>query len=257
MTEYTFRIGDIVVEEPMVIRRHFETASWYQDILVQPGRYPLCMKPGDFKWCVALIPGVDHGSFFQSRLGAHYGRAQVDERVGQPAVAGIQLDEGSVAQMSHSGKANSGWNGQGKYRAEIDPSIVEVYQCGTYDGAAIYRIRGVAERAIHPDNVIPEGAMVISSGFHWNHSYLLRMVDHDGELAVEVRDLVRGPASPEDPGRRMCIKSVDEILGHDDKYGMTFEPYSAYVHILPEAVQGVKDWVREQMEHRPSAGMRV
>lgn len=83
-------VGMFVLRNPEVFRNTYETASWYRDVEVQAGEYPVIAdvetETGaviDFPGLQVKLPGKVVGSFFVSSLWGHYGKAKINEDVGK------------------------------------------------------------------------------------------------------------------------------------------------------------------------------
>lgn len=90
---YRVQVGTVTLDKEREFTRHYETASWWTKIRVEAGTYPVFLykAEGYRRYVLALLNGVNSGSFFQSRLGASYGKAQRDEHIGEFEKHSIQF----------------------------------------------------------------------------------------------------------------------------------------------------------------------
>jgi hypothetical protein len=118
-------VGTIRLEKPYVFRQSFETASWYRDIEVPPGEYPIDLHLNPEKlpqFVTASLPGVSVGSLFINRV-LWSSSAVKDEDLGQSFIYGLQTYPHSVAELASTGgefRPNSG------IKFALDPDKVRV-----------------------------------------------------------------------------------------------------------------------------------
>lgn len=82
-------IGTVKLTVPKTFRKTYETASWWQDVVVEAGAEAELRTDGNFVFC--KFDGVKGGSYFIARIGAHYGTPDRDRGMGDPDSYCVQM----------------------------------------------------------------------------------------------------------------------------------------------------------------------
>lgn len=247
---YDFRVGEVVIDEPTKFRISYETASWYKDIEVPPGRYPLCASSGNLKWIVASLEGTVTESFFQNRLFTATSN-HVNEHVGEKDSASIQLDTFSAARAD--GKYLKKADGGG-YRIELDPEVCEVIQVGEYrDGEPMLNMRLRADKLMAVTPPEQANVLVTSSGSGRNTPYVL-VYDADGDT-VTIHDASTASKRSPEFGHEITTRSAADILAHESYAFPVLPHYSGHGPAIgPDQMEPVKEWLRG-LTPTPAPGM--
>jgi hypothetical protein len=130
MNQRVKKIGVLTLAEPVVIRQSFETASWFRDIKVPAGEYPLeaTLTPeGMPQFILASMPGVCVGSLFVNRL-LNETSADRDGDVGKPFSAGFHSSGYLIAEAAMTGNPYPVGDGIGTVVLNPDMVQVDTYQ---------------------------------------------------------------------------------------------------------------------------------
>lgn len=119
------KVGTITVTKPFKHTQYFECAAWFCEFEIQPGTYEVFGDltgegyfVGSF-WAKAVSKVTD--ASFQSRLGAHYGKDNGKQEIGQVMEASFSLGTYGTA-----GDEIEGFN--------PDPKLVKYYYTSHREG---------------------------------------------------------------------------------------------------------------------------
>lgn len=107
------RIGTLTLTEDQTFRRSYETAAWFQEIIVPAGTVGEITSNGYWTW--VTLDGVKGGSNFASRIGAHYGSYDADTGRGEPDTYTVQ----TYCFMAAAGIAAGTWLGDVELDADV------------------------------------------------------------------------------------------------------------------------------------------
>lgn len=87
-----------VVEEDKVFTKTYETASWYKEVLVKKGDYPIKytdisgheVAPEDSYYGIVVLPGKVVSSYFENRVFTS-SSSEVDKCVGEDETVVLQI----------------------------------------------------------------------------------------------------------------------------------------------------------------------
>lgn len=140
------QIGYIILNKEKVFTNGFECAAWYEDIIVQPGRYPLYtdrIEGGKVSMCYASLPGTIKSDNFQSLyFGSPIGKCYDEKQnEGKEAKAHFMTYAYNVADEIHNPSG-------GEYEYELLPEFTAYERAGIsiIDGKPI-TFHGIERRA--------------------------------------------------------------------------------------------------------------
>jgi hypothetical protein len=92
------KIGVFRLTEPKEYTNLYETAAWYQRILVEPGDYDVILDATQYPWVLVSLPGIVTKSDFTSLWGGvAFGKPKIDEDKGKESKYVIQMNPYNVA----------------------------------------------------------------------------------------------------------------------------------------------------------------
>lgn len=133
-------VGELTIRQAHVFTNHYETASWYRKVRVEPSSWPIVVV--DNFWFVARMKGIVESSYFIERLGASYGPPKIDEDKGRPATTGLQWRDFDLGQIVGGARPCPG---DGVVTLEDGWRVLEI---GAYsDGSPMFRVGSVEQAA--------------------------------------------------------------------------------------------------------------
>lgn len=92
------KIGVFRLTEPKEYTNHYETAAWYQRVLVDPGDYDVILDTNGYHWVLVSLPGIVTKSDFTSLWGGvAFGKSKIDEDKGKESRYVMQMNPYNVA----------------------------------------------------------------------------------------------------------------------------------------------------------------
>jgi len=94
------KIGVFRLSESKEFTTHYETAAWYQKVLVEAGDYDAFLLTDGYPWVVVRLTGTVTSSYFPTLWGGVVvGNRGIDERVGKTADHGLQYNPYMIARL--------------------------------------------------------------------------------------------------------------------------------------------------------------
>ena len=95
------KIGVFRLTEPREFTNHYETAAWYQTILVEPGDYDVFLYTNGYPWVTVSMEGRVVKSDFTSLFGGvAFGKPKIDEDKGEIRKHVMQYNAYNIARYA-------------------------------------------------------------------------------------------------------------------------------------------------------------
>lgn len=97
-------LGYYTLKEDTKMRTQYETASWYEEVLVKAGKYEVIQYDGSYHQCYIKFHGECIASDFTSLYGGVPYGSKIDKEVGKHIQVSRQEYDYNIAEMAMNGK---------------------------------------------------------------------------------------------------------------------------------------------------------